>query len=602
MKTKQLLRASICRQATATAALAAVAVAGLSGVPALAAPQGGNVVAGSATINTTGKTTTINTQTARTIIEFDSFNITNSQAVIINQPGSNSAILNRVTNGSPTAIQGQLSSNGQVFIVNPAGVSFSSTAVVNVGRLVAAGANMADADFLAGIERFTNSTGSVVNNSQNLFGDTGVVLVGKNVTNNGTILSDGGAIILVAGKDVLIQEGPGDQVLVKIEGFGTTRGRVSRLVNNGTVDAGGGQVVLGAGDLLGLSALSRGSVVAERITVDTGDVPLSLSRESSRFGAFDGDAAITVNTSELTYFCDVAPNGRLTLNAPDGFTNLSASGPDCGPAIVNGQPFVPGNPGGPTDPGTPGNPGLAINNTFIDAYARALPVDPLSIAPAATAKVDSGQISLLQRDLGLDVKSYEDLPLLEFLVAATLLNDLSSAPGESGGTRVSANRLNYTDAQAALDAYGDVFYVSNIVDDIAAGQDGTAIGRADAVGGTTGAAATGAGANTPGNEVNPTDQTQRVRSQIQQAAHRYMADAEVTEIDPAEFVQWLKDQDPETLEALAGLDELVNDAMPNLGLGSAELNNFKQWTYGKIAPQGVSLRTLDELVAAAGRG
>ncbi|MEM7626686.1 MAG: filamentous hemagglutinin N-terminal domain-containing protein [Planctomycetota bacterium] len=598
MKTHQLLCASIRRQTRRSAAAAVLAAAGVSGAPALAAPQGGNVVAGSATINTAGKTTTINTATARTIIEFDSFNITNSQSVIINQPNSNSAILNRVTNGSPTAIQGQLSSNGQVFIVNPAGVSFSSTAVVNVGRLVAAGANMSDADFLAGIEQFTDATGSVVNNSQNFFGDTGVVLVGKNVTNNGTIVSDGGAIILVAGKDVLIQEGPGDQVLVKIEGFGTTRGRVSRLVNTGTVDAGDGQVVLGAGDLLGLSALTNGRVLADRITVDTGDVPLTLSQSSSAFEAFDDDAAITINTSLLTYFCDEAPNGRLTLNAPDGFVNLSASGPDCGPAIVNGEPFVPGSPGTPTDPGTPGGPGTAFDSTFVDAYARALPVDALAVAPGASVKVDAGQIAALERDLGIDVKSYEEQPLLEYLVTATVLNDLANTPDASGGTRVSAERLNYTDAQAALDAYGNVFYVNSLVDDLATpGSD-----AGGAVAGTADATATATGTAAVDNQVGPTDQTQQVRSLIQQAADRYMADAEVTEIDPGEFVEWLRDQDPEALEALAGLDELVNEAMPNLGLGNAELNNFKRWTYGKIAPQGVSLRTLDELVAAAGRG
>lgn len=595
MSTQRLLRASIRRAAVSGIGLAGLA---LAAAPALAAPQGGNVVAGNATISQSGRTTTINTQTARTIIEFDSFNITNSQAVVVNQPTSQSALLNRITNGAPTAIQGQLSSNGQVYFVNPAGVSFSSTSVVNVGRLVAAGANMSDADFLAGRDNFTGAAGSIVNQSPNLFGQNGVVLVGRNVTNNGQIVSDGGAIILVSGQDVLIQEGPGEQVMVKIEGFGTTRGRFSRMTNNGTIDAGDGQVVLGAGDLLGLSVLRNGSVTADTITIDVGDLPLALSRDSSRFSPFDLDANIIVNTRELSYHCDVSPNDRLSLNAADGFTNLGPLDPDCGPSVVNGQPG-PGDPGNPVDPGNPGTPGLNLTSTFVDAYARFLPVEPQAVAPASTVKIDGAQAAAFERDLGIDVKDFDEQPLLDYLVAATVLNDLAATPASgngSGGTRVSADRLGHADAQAAIDAYGDVFYVNSIVDDVAADQDAAANGTTAGVGDRAAAAAT------IDNDVDATDQTQRVRSLIQQAADRYMADAEVTDIDPVEFVEWLKEQDPETLDALAGLDELVNDAMPNLGLGAAELNNFKQWTYGKIAPQGVSLRTLDELVSAAGRG
>jgi len=105
----------------------------------------------------------------------------------------------------------------------------------------------------------------------------------------------------------------------------------------------------------------------------------------------------------------------------------------------------------------------------------------------------------------------------------------------------------------------------------------------------------------PQEDVLPTelDQTQQVRAQLQESADRYMADQEVTEIDPDTFVAWLEESDPETLDALSGLDDLVNTTMPDLGLGATELNNFKEWTYGKIAPRGVNLRTLDELVAAS---
>ncbi|MEM9914795.1 MAG: filamentous hemagglutinin N-terminal domain-containing protein [Planctomycetota bacterium] len=579
--------------------LATLAVA----LPLHAGPEGGTVVSGSATISTVGKNTTINTQSARTILEFSQFNIANSERVVFNQPDANSAVLNRVIGGQRSTIEGFLGSNGQVYVVNPAGVSFSPSAVVNVGRLVAAGANMDDADFLAGIDRFTDANGRVTNFTDNLFGNEGVVLVGKNVSNDGTISSADGTIVLVSGKDILLQDGPDGQIFIRLEGFGTTDARQSKLINRGTVDAGdNGQVFLGAGDLLGLSVFSSGQVEAGQVTLDTGDQPQLLSTDSSAFGNFSDDATITINTQQLSYHADNAPNDRLILNAPDGFINLDGD-PNQGPSIVNGQPFPPGNPGDPGGPGNPGTPGDDLpESTFIDAYARFLPTEPLAVAAVSPATVDAGLVASLQNDLGIEVKDFDEQPLVEYLVAATVLNDLNLAPNAgasadaagSGTTRVSANRLDFAAAQNAVGAFEDVFYVNSIVDEVTADQSAAAAGAAG-VGDT-------AGANNAArsNADASADPTQQVRSMIQQASDRYMADAEVTEIDPVEFVEWLKQQDAETLDALTGLNELVNDAMPNLGLGAAEIENFKAWTYGKIAPQGVSLRTLDELVTAAG--
>ncbi len=566
--------------------------------PAAAAPQGGTVVSGSATINTVGKNTTINTQSQRTILEFSQFNIGNTERVTFNQPDANSAVLNRITGGQRSTIEGFLGSNGQVYLVNPAGVSFSPSAVVNVGRIVAAGANMDNADFLSGIDRFTDANGRVTNFSDSLLGNQGVVLVGKNVTNDGTVSANDGTIVLVSGKDILLQDGPDGQILIKLEGFGTTDGRQSKLINTGTIDAGNnGQVYLGAGDLLGLSVLRSGQVKAARITLELGNLPLTLSTDSSGFGNFSDTATITINTSQLSYHANSAPNDRISLNSPNDFINLDGD-PNQGPSIINGQPFPPapapgngngnggnGGNGGGVIPGG-GGESLGLTRTFVDAYARFLPTEPLAVAGVTPMTVDRSLAATLQNDLGIAVKGFEEQPLLEYLVAATVLNDLGLASNGGGSTsgggssKISTNRLDYDAAQDAVSAYQDVFYVNNTADDVAAGQSANA---------------------DQANAASSADQTQQVRAAIQQAADRYMADAEVTEIDPVEFVEWLKVQDAEALDALAGLDELVNEAMPNLGLGAAEMQEFKAWTYGKIAPQGVSLRTLDELVAAAGR-
>ena len=80
------------------------------------------------------------TQTGqRGLIEWQSFSIGAGARVNIVQPGAQSVLVNRVTPGNAPAseIYGQLSSNGRVFLVNPAGITFGAGAQVNVGSLVA---------------------------------------------------------------------------------------------------------------------------------------------------------------------------------------------------------------------------------------------------------------------------------------------------------------------------------------------------------------------------------------------------------------------------------------------------------------------------------
>ena len=65
-----------------------------------------------------------------------SFNVGQNATVNFNLPSSQSAILNRVTGGIGSEIFGSINSNGKVFLVNPSGILFGSTAQVNVGSLI----------------------------------------------------------------------------------------------------------------------------------------------------------------------------------------------------------------------------------------------------------------------------------------------------------------------------------------------------------------------------------------------------------------------------------------------------------------------------------
>lgn len=145
-------------------------------VPAWAAPTGGQVVAGQATISQSGTTTTINQATDRAAIHWQSFGIGANESVRFNQPSASSIALNRILGQDPSVILGSLSANGQVFILNPNGVLFGQGARVDVGGLVASTLNLTNENFLAGRYAFARegAAGSVVNQGE-IRADGGVV-------------------------------------------------------------------------------------------------------------------------------------------------------------------------------------------------------------------------------------------------------------------------------------------------------------------------------------------------------------------------------------------------------------------------------------------
>ncbi|RLA30910.1 MAG: hypothetical protein DRR03_10225, partial [Gammaproteobacteria bacterium] len=95
---------------------------------AMGAPVGGQVVAGSAAIAQAGTKTTITQSTAKGAINWQSFSIGTNEYVQFVQPGSTSVTLNRVVGNDPSQLLGQMSANGQIFLVNPSGVYFGANA------------------------------------------------------------------------------------------------------------------------------------------------------------------------------------------------------------------------------------------------------------------------------------------------------------------------------------------------------------------------------------------------------------------------------------------------------------------------------------------
>ena len=238
---------------------------------AQAGPAGENVVRGDASFERSGDKTVIRASDG-SIIEYSRFNIGPKEAVRFIQPSSSARSLNRVIGGNATDIYGQLIANGIVYLTNPAGIYFHNNSVVDVGGIYAAAGNIANEDFINGLDRFTNLTGDVKN-----WGTIDAELthlIGRSVSNFGTINAPDGTVTMLSGEDVLVGEMDG-HIYAKFSGAARTNdGENAAVENKGTIEADGGQVMLGAGDMVGLAVHNNGNIESNNVqmTAEGGDV------------------------------------------------------------------------------------------------------------------------------------------------------------------------------------------------------------------------------------------------------------------------------------------------------------------------------------------
>ncbi|BDI04857.1 YDG domain-containing protein [Sphaerotilus microaerophilus] len=283
-------------------------------------PSGMTVVQGQASTVTHGSRLTI-TNSANALLNWQSFSIGSDAAVRFEQPDAASRVLNRVTGNDPSAIFGQLSSNGQVWLLNPNGVLFGPGARIDVAGLVASTLNIGDAQWRAGRSLLTAGdsapSGSVVNQGE-LRTTTGgyVLLVGGvgstgGVRNEGVIDAPGGRVALAAGRSIDLADSSTPNLVVRVD---TSAGDPGSVSNLGRISAAGGRI-----DLAAAIVNQSGIVRADTLDDLAGHVSLR------------GSASVTTSATSLTS----ASAGSGTIATAAG-TILADSGPT-GTSLLAGQ-------------------------------------------------------------------------------------------------------------------------------------------------------------------------------------------------------------------------------------------------------------------------
>jgi filamentous hemagglutinin family protein len=324
-----------------------------------ALPAGGTVAAGSGSIAQSGATMTVNQSSQSLAVNWQSFNIGAAERVNFVQPNASAIALNRVLGSDPSQVLGQINANGQVWILNPNGLLFGSSAQVNVGGLVASTLGISDADFLAGKRSFSGSGGAATN--QGAINANYVALLGGQVSNEGVITAQFGTVALAAGNRITLDFN-GDKLLnVQVE-----QGALDALAQNKQlIRADGGTVLMTAqaADALASAAVNNTGVVEARSienhngvikllgdmrvgTVNVGgtldasapspSIPLPQAGEGQGRGGFIETSAAHVKIADDVKITTAAPAGRSGnwLIDPYDFTIAASGGDITGAALT----------------------------------------------------------------------------------------------------------------------------------------------------------------------------------------------------------------------------------------------------------------------------
>ncbi len=293
----------------------------LSSANSWALPTGEQLAAGQVSISTPAAGQMhIDQSSQQAIVNWQGFSIAPNESVNIQQPNSQVALLNRVVGQDASQIQGQLNANGQVYLVNPNDVLFGKTAQVDVGGLIASTHNITNADFLNGIQHFTqdNATGTVSNQGTIKTPEGGVVaFIGNQVGNDGTINTPKGTTALAAGKTVDLDFQGNGLVEVKVSETALN----AQITNQGAIQADGGRVVLtakAAGQLIDTVINQQGIIKARGLVERNGEILL------------DGGDNGTVKVSGTLD----ANNTNQGLNSSNGSSNLGLNASTTGGNIT----------------------------------------------------------------------------------------------------------------------------------------------------------------------------------------------------------------------------------------------------------------------------
>ncbi len=247
--------------------------------PARANPIDGTVTAGQATISSSANTLDIHQHTDKAVIDWRGFDIAPGETTAFHQPGSGSIALNRVNSNAASHIDGKLTANGNILILNQNGVMFGKNAQVDVNGIVASTADTDNDAFMNSNTLTLNKPGNpdagIVNEGRITAKEAGLVgFVAPNVINSGVIEAKLGRVHLASGDTATVDLYGDDLMSVAVSDSVTSQ----LAANSGTIEANGGKIALTAAagkSIVNSLVLAEGTLKAQSVGMKNGEIVIS---------------------------------------------------------------------------------------------------------------------------------------------------------------------------------------------------------------------------------------------------------------------------------------------------------------------------------------
>lgn len=391
------------------------------------------VTYGQASAAQNGNKLTVTQGTNQAILNWQSFNIGAGGQVQFQQPSAASVALNKIFQANPSTILGQLTANGQVYLINPNGFVFGSGASVNVAGLMASSLGLYNGD--AEFEQNSLYTQSAAAFAPALGTDPSAGAV----TPGSIIVQSGASITAGSQGDILLAGGS--------------------VTNGGTLTAPGGQVILAAGQSIYLAASTDpslrgllvevggpGSVTNESggvISVPQGNASLA-AMAVNQSGVISATTAVSANGSVYLVAGNGAPSGASSVGAcQNGGVLCATTGGTLTLGASSQIEISPDASGGTAVVGQPQTQSqIALQGQQVDIAGQIT-------APAATmnvvaqsnlntpAPVPGDTAAQIRIAAGTDINlagSVAQLPMSANLLSIQLLdNELEDDPQQRGG-------------------------------------------------------------------------------------------------------------------------------------------------------------------------
>ena len=473
-------------------------------VPSLRGVVSGSAVISAPLPTATGNTLTITQLNPQVIIDWNTFNIASGSTVQFIQPSSSASALNRIYGANPTIIEGNLTANGQIFLINQNGILFDRGSQINVNTLYASTLNISNTQFAQGAVGASSTTPSFIGGYDSSgkttsasptgsiqIGSSGpasaaapkitaatggaIVLLAPMINNqSGIISSPDGQVILAAGNVAYLQFPDASDttlrgLVVQIDAASGPVNLTSMITNMGTISAARGNVTLAGlavnqgGTISATTALQKnGSVYLQANTINDTQVgtvtllpgsviqaPLDNTDKSTlpASQSYDADRAQVVITGGtiIDQGAIVAPAADVSLTA---LAAAGATGAATTPRVYLGPTSIINVSG--DDANAPLSDQLLTFKVTSNELANS-PDQKAGILKGATVTVDLDAGSSL-----LDLKAYQGAEAQTLAEKATSAGTVTLTSGgdviQRIGSQVLANagQINYAGGKEAV--------------------------------------------------------------------------------------------------------------------------------------------------------